>query len=664
MSTVFDAAAKLQSAGAAEELLVIAVRATVILLLARLLLVALPNASARTRFRVATAGLVAVLLLPLATAMFPSWQVNAAQNAESIGVSDSEESTLRTAISIARVTGVVPESPLTALDRATQLVTTTWKGWIVLVVLTPSFLLLLHTLYVAWTGWRTQQAAPPGPRTSTPAALANRIAVAFYWFHPLAWSVEKQATAASTRILEESMEPTPRPRTAPLFGRRALIIASVAALLVIAPLAVVRVVASSEREAVAAQAATPSAGPSGTTVDVTPDFDVLGDLVAVGIAKAAGRDELSLTPTDADDWYDRAWKLYRTERYAEAAKAFETAAGMKYRTDLALYNAACSHSLSGNADAALTALQGAMVAGWDDLEKIGEDSDLDPLRDDPRFARLLRDDSIATARLTNTMKRFETMRASSEPPSKHDSEEWVDLGSDLLSLRRHDEAAYAFQQAAAGGEMSGKVAYNIACAETLSGDVESGIVWLDRAIEHGFSSKHKLNNDPDIARLRHDPRFEPLRVKAADLELRSGLDSGVLRLLAFNNDWKDAKEHHRRMTAKYPTSGRAWFNLGYAALQARDFGAAQQAYRKTIDLQYRVGTSSYNMACAYALDGNEDAAFEWLHRSRAAGFELASYLNDDRDLRSLRRDPRWKQLVSEVKRDRKKSSRIAFSAGL
>ena len=54
------------------------------------------------------------------------------------------------------------------------------------------------------------------------------------------------------------------------------------------------------------------------------------------------------------------------------------------------------------------------------------------------------------------------------------------------------------------------------------------------------------------------------------------------------------------------------------------------------------------MACAYALQGNKDAAFEWLERARAAKFDLDDYVDDDDDLDSLHRDPRWKKLTDDL----------------
>lgn len=658
MSTVFEAAARLQSAGIAEELLVVVLRTTVLLLLARVLLAALPRASGGARYLIATGALVAALLIPLITAVVPSMQVaDGGSVSRQIGVSDSEENSLRTAISLARATGVLPERPLTAFDRATELVTSSWKGWIVLAVVTPSALLLIQMLVGAIRGRQAGATTAPTGFVAT----VNRVAVALYWFNPLAWSLEKQAKEGAERAKDGRMTEPSQSRPV-VFGRRGLIVASVLMILVITPLAAYRLVASDRDErGRASQAASAGSRASGTTIDVQPDFDVLGDLVAVGIAKAAGRDPLSVTPTDGDDWYERGWRLYRSDRYGEAAAAFSKAAEMDYRRDVSLYNAACSHSLNGNSEAAIRTLDAALRSGWDDLERIGTDRDLDPLRGNVQFAQLVQNEKVATGRLTRTLRRYEHLRESgavTRAGHKH-ADDWLEVGVDLLSLRRYDEAIHAFQQAHAAEYKPSTAAYNIACAEALRGNTESGLAWVDRAIENGYSNEEKLRNDPDLTLLRRDPRFEALVVKANELEMRGCCDSHLMRLLAFAPDWKSAADHHRRIAAKYPNSGRAWFNLGYTALQARDFDAARRAYLRTIELEYRVGTSAYNIACAHALEGDSNAAFTWLERAREAGFDLSRYLDDDEDLRSLRRDARWKKLTREVKREKNGRSRVA-----
>jgi tetratricopeptide (TPR) repeat protein len=153
-------------------------------------------------------------------------------------------------------------------------------------------------------------------------------------------------------------------------------------------------------------------------------------------------------------------------------------------------------------------------------------------------------------------------------------------------------------------------------------------------------------SDPDIALLRTQSGFEALRKKAEDLEMRGCCDS---KWWGHDRDgWKEAVGYHREMTRKYPQSGRAWFNLGYTSLQARDFATAIDAFNRCIALGYRVETAAYNIGCAHALQGQRDAAFDWLGRARRDGFDLGDYLAGDDDLDSLHDDPRWEPLLAEV----------------
>ncbi|HEX7833389.1 MAG TPA: hypothetical protein VF787_27310, partial [Thermoanaerobaculia bacterium] len=125
-----------------------------------------------------------------------------------------------------------------------------------------------------------------------------------------------------------------------------------------------------------------------------------------------------------------------------------------------------------------------------------------------------------------------------------------------------------------------------------------------------------------------------------------------VRFVFDNEDsWNESAAHHKMLVQKYPNSGRAWFNFGYASLSAGDQAAAVDAFKRAVQLNHRVGTSSYNIACAYALQDDKDAAFDWLNRAKAAGFDLDDYLDDDDDLRSLRRDTRYKALLASVEND-------------
>jgi tetratricopeptide (TPR) repeat protein len=54
------------------------------------------------------------------------------------------------------------------------------------------------------------------------------------------------------------------------------------------------------------------------------------------------------------------------------------------------YNLACSYSLVGDIDLSIASLERAIELGYDDLEHLERDRDLDPVRQHPRFSELVK----------------------------------------------------------------------------------------------------------------------------------------------------------------------------------------------------------------------------------------------------------------------------------
>lgn len=768
MTSLLELAARLQAAKAPEDLLLLIAKATLILLIARLLLAVMPRASAAMKHAIATAALIAVAAMPIATMIVPVWSVSTATTKaermqkravpREIGARDDESetrgNTIGTAFGIARA--VVPDEPLSVIDRMTNLVRGTWKGLVVISFGVGAFLMLVHMLLGMGGVWFVaRQAIPfdndetreelrrarhllalrhdvrlltstrisvpvvwgifrpvlmlPADVTTWPAErlrvvllhelahlkrydglslLLTRAAVALFWFHPVAWSLERAGRSECERACDDlvlaigtkasdyadhllaiarsmpSFDPfrsvtLAMSRKTQLEGRLlsilqphvarrvlgggAVAVACALAVVVILPVAALRLTAEpppKEQPKVAKSEITVTASNAETIAD---EMDNIGDFLAAALGKYDKRaDRWAKAPQNGEEWHERAWDYYRNDRYVDAAAAFERAAGEKYRIAGSLYNAACSHALAGHREQAITTLKAAIAAGWDDFEHIAEDSDFDSLRGDPEFAKALdasRGD-IATRRLTKTLHRYETLSRTS---ANRSGKEWFEVGMDLLSLRKLDQSIEAFDNAINAGFKPATAMYNIACAHSLRGDARNGIAALDKAIENGFSSEDRFANDPDITLLRQQPEFAALRQKAKNLEL-GGINFDIVGIDITN--WETVAARHKKMLQKYPNSGRAWFNVGYSALQSRDFATAHDAFRRTIAMNYRVGTSSYNIACAYALQKDKDAAFEWLAKAKAANFDLDDHLDHDDDLDSLHRDPRWKAFTA------------------
>lgn len=771
MGTLLELAARLQSEGALASLFSTIVKATVILAIARLVIAALPRASAATKHLIATIALVAVVILP-ALSLLPAWHLGVTKPATSfskpapadvksggrskgVGALDAEEPlSLGTAINVVRSSGVVPEEPLTVATRAVNLTKATWQGLIVLLVRGVAIFFLAQMLLgmvgVAYVARRAEEMTDDNAlqevdrardqlalrrdvrllrsgRISVPVVwgffkpvlmlpadcvmwpqerlrvvllhelahlkrfdgitlLVTRIAASLYWFHPLAWSLESAGRSACERACDDlvlasgtkasdyadhllaiarsmpSFDPfrsvtLAMSRKSQLEGRllsilnndvarrvlnsRFVGIALVATLIVVIPISTVRLIAEPQKPAPKPQVVQNT----DSEITVTPDVDAITDYFVAKLGKYDKRaDRFAREPKNGEEWYQRGYDYYHADRYPEAAAAFEKAATLGYRADAALYNAACSFALIDDHDRALQYLGRAISAGWDDFDKIADDSDLDPIRSDARFAQVVNHSKseVATRRVTEAVERYAELQSSDEK----DGDDWFDAGLDLLRLRRFDESIDAFNRAAATGAKPGTSFYNIACAYSLKGDSTRALDYLAKAIENGFGDGDKLESDPDLRGVRGQSAFAALQERAEELEMRhaEGDDDEP-------ENWRGVAAYHRSIAQKYPTSGRAWFNLGYTSLQARDLPTAVDAFQRAVDLGYRTGTSSYNVACAYAVKGDRDAAFAWLDKARAAGFDLGDYLDDDDDLDSLHNDPRYAKLQADVERE-------------
>lgn len=110
----------------------------------------------------------------------------------------------------------------------------------------------------------------------------------------------------------------------------------------------------------------------------------------------------------------------------------------------------------------------------------------------------------------------------------------------------------------------------------------------------------------------------------------------------------------------YAQDGDIWWRLGQARLAAKEYDPAIEAYQKSLELgafgnKFRAG-AQYDLACAYALKGEKEKAFDWLRKSMASGFRDLQHVRRDADLDSLHADSRWEELaatkdVSKMSRD-------------
>lgn len=61
-------------------------------------------------------------------------------------------------------------------------------------------------------------------------------------------------------------------------------------------------------------------------------------------------------------------------------------------------------------------------------------------------------------------------------------------------------------------------------------------------------------------------------------------------------------------------------------------------------------TARYNLACRYALLKQPDLALVTLRKAMELGYRDFRYMEEDRDLESIRKDPRFRKLLREYKK--------------
>jgi hypothetical protein len=108
-------------------------------------------------------------------------------------------------------------------------------------------------------------------------------------------------------------------------------------------------------------------------------------------AKAVAAYQLivAANPHEGQHWYNLGFALHSLKRHDEAIKAWEKASELGFQPAAAVYNIACAHAMMGHKDQGIDWLQKALAAGFDQDELLATDTDLDSLRDDARFKKLV-----------------------------------------------------------------------------------------------------------------------------------------------------------------------------------------------------------------------------------------------------------------------------------
>jgi beta-lactamase regulating signal transducer with metallopeptidase domain/tetratricopeptide (TPR) repeat protein len=523
-------------------------------------------------------------------------------------------------------------------------------------------------------------------RSDWPVLLLGRVVASLYWFHPLVWYLERCAKreceqACDDRVVNCGVKPSEyashlvsiargcpeNPEGAlavvrrshlpgrvrsilnPLSSRNVPSRRTVAALggailMLLVPFATVQL---SER----VHADEPSPRQS--------DRSVFDGEQEVFLAQHSEMRHLKGHDDEGEDQegariFKTGYSLHKQGRYEEAIETFEQALALEYRSGTAMYNIACCHALLGRADTAMSWLERAEDAGMDDPEMLTHDSDFDPIRSDAGFQEFI-DEAFETAGMQRradehypyrtALEQFERLKAGDSTEGK----EWYAVGTRLIGFGELDRSIEALSSAVEHlGEWNSAAMYNLACAYSVNGNTRSALEWLERAVEAGFDQHELFLNDSDLNPLRGEKEFRQISETSELLSLggfpkRDWDDSNYSEAR-----WAPAIERYERYVGANPTSGRGWFNLGYALHHSRRFDEAVAAFGEARELSFRLSTTTYNLACGNAMLGRTDAALDQLEAAVELGGVGRGQIEHDSDLDSLHSSPRFELLMDQL----------------
>ncbi len=84
--------------------------------------------------------------------------------------------------------------------------------------------------------------------------------------------------------------------------------------------------------------------------------------------------------------------------------------------------------------------------------------------------------------------------------------------------------------------------------------------------------------------------------------------------------------------------------------KAKEYSSSLKMYEQGFKLEQKNKVHLYNAACSAALAGKKKKAFSLLESSVENGYTRLSHLQQDPDLKSLRGEPQWQELVNQVQK--------------
>lgn len=267
-----------------------------------------------------------------------------------------------------------------------------------------------------------------------------------------------------------------------------------------------------------------------------PDFP--GNLIPLNVENEQQDDEDGKNDDDQDfkdeQAFDAGYTLIMQGDYEDAIREFKKV--VKFRKATATYNIGCAQALQGKSSEAIASLEQAVQLGFDDLDQIIEDEDLDSLRTSKSFTKVMNEikrsnrvsELVSNAIQLNGNEQFAEaenifLKAIKLDPSHASAA--LNLGYALHMQGKLEEAKPWHEKTAASQDYAGLGNYNMACYYSLKNQPSKAIDAFEKAIATNIANSvdlHHIDEDSDLDAIRNDRRFSIARRK---FRAKSGFDS-------------------------------------------------------------------------------------------------------------------------------------------
>jgi len=192
----------------------------------------------------------------------------------------------------------------------------------------------------------------------------------------------------------------------------------------------------------------------------------------------------------------------------------------------------------------------------------------------------------------------------------------------LMEEQKYEDAKKILQALLKMDPSNKRALYNLACAEALLGNSESALGHLERAIFFGYVNLHHLMTDNDLISIRSSPKFEELKQK---LE-------------------KNKNEPRCWVPRIHELDAQA-----FQLMDEKNYLGAKEIFLKELTILPDYPNAFYNLGCVEALQGNTEAAFDYLQKAIQNGYVNLDHLRNDPDLTSIRETEIFPQLIELIK---------------